>query len=118
MCNRNPSHMFRELDQRTADRMTVTLEWDPATGHVQVRCEADRFPEKSFCYPVDPREAARAFRHPFAMRPTSIDHDRSTESRDQRRLGAKRRWRRWLRPRGGARTDRTPGAYSWVWWLN
>ena len=110
--------MFRELDQRKADRMTVTLEWDPATGHVQVRCEADRFPDESFCYPVDPREAALAFKHPFAMRPASIDRVRSDESRDQRPLGAPRRWRRWLRPRGEARTDTTPGDYSWAWWLN
>ena len=110
--------MFRELDQRKADRTTVTLEWDPATGHVQVRCEADRFPDESFSYPVDPREAALAFKHPFAMRPASIDRVRSDESRDQRPLGAQRRWRRWLRPRGEARTDRTPGDYSWAWWLN
>jgi hypothetical protein len=41
--------MFRELKLRTADRMTETLEWDPATGHVQVRCEADLFPDESFC---------------------------------------------------------------------
>jgi hypothetical protein len=95
--------------------MTVTLEWDPATGHVQVRCEADRSPDESFCFLVDPGEAALAFRHPFAMRPASVDSV-SDESRDQRPLGAQRRWRRWLRPRGEARTDRTPWDYSWAWW--
>ena len=110
--------MYRELDQRQAHRMTVTLEWDPATGHVQVRCEADRLPDESFCYPVDPREAALGFKHPFAMRPASIDRDRSDDSRDPRPLCGQRRWRRWLCPRGEARTDRTPGDYSWAWWLN
>ena len=110
--------MFRELDQRKADRMTVTLEWDPATGHVQVRCEDDRVPDESFCYVVDPREAAHAFKHPFAMRPANIDRDRSDECRDPRPLGALRRWRRWLRWRSEARTDSTPWDYSWAWWLN
>ena len=64
--------MFRELDQRKADRMTVTLEWDPATGNVQVRCEADWLPDESFSYLVDPRAAALAFKHPFAMRPAGV----------------------------------------------
>jgi hypothetical protein len=108
-CAIETSAMFRELDQRKAGRTTVTLEWDPATGQVQVRCEAGRFPDESFCYPVDPREAALAFKHPFAMRPASADRVRSDESRDQRPLGAQRWWRRWLRPRRKARTDRTPG---------
>jgi hypothetical protein len=109
--------MFRELDQRTADRRTVTLEWDPATGHVQVRCEADRSPDESFCYRVDPREAALAFKHPFAMRPASVDRVRSEESRGQRPLGAQKRWWRRFRPRGEARTYRTLRDYSWPWWL-
>jgi hypothetical protein len=78
----NPWAMFRELDQRKADQMTVTPEWDPATGHLQVRCEADRLPNESFCYAVDPREAALAFKHRCAMRPASLDRDRSDESRD------------------------------------
>jgi hypothetical protein len=109
--------MFRELDQRKADRVTVTLEWDPATGHVQVRCEADQLPDESFCYAVDPREAALAFKHPFAMRPASIDRDRSDESRDPRPLAAQRRWQRWLRPRREGWTYRTPVDYRWPWWL-
>ena len=110
--------MFRELHQRKADRMTVTLEWDPATGHVQVRCEADRFPDESFCYPVGPGEAAPAFKHPFAIRPARIDRDRSDESRDRRPPGAHRGWRRWLRPRWEAKTDANRGDYSGAWWLN
>jgi hypothetical protein len=109
--------MFRELDQRKANRMTITLESDPATGHVQVRCEADRSLHEGFCYLVDPRQAALAFKHPFAMRPASLDSVRLDESRGQRPLGAPRRWRRWLRPRGEARTYRTPMDYSWPWWL-
>jgi hypothetical protein len=32
--------MFRELDRRQSQQLTVTLEWDPATGVVRVRCEA------------------------------------------------------------------------------
>jgi hypothetical protein len=110
--------MFRELDQRKAHQMTVTLEWDPATGQVQVRCEADRCPDESFCYRVDPREAALAFKHPFSMRPASVDSVRSDESRDRRPLGAQGRWGRWLRPHGHARIDETPGDYNWAWWLN
>jgi hypothetical protein len=109
--------MFREVDQRTADRMTVTLEWDPATGHVQVRCEADRSPDESFCYRVDPREAALAFKHPFAMRPGSVDRVRSDECRDQRPRGRQGRWRRWLGRRGEAMTYITPRYYGWPWWL-
>jgi hypothetical protein len=110
--------MFRELNQRRADRMTVTLEWDPATGHVQVRCDDDRFPYESFCYRVEPREAALAFKHPFAMRPATVESVPSDENRDQLPLGAQTRWRRWLRPRGEAGTDRTPEDYRWAWWLN
>ncbi len=109
--------MYRDLDQRTDDRMTVTLEWDPATGHVHVRCEADRFPDRCFCYPVDPREAAVAFKHPFAIRRASLDHDRSTENRDQRPAGAQRAWRRWLRSRRAARANATLGDFGWMWWL-
>jgi hypothetical protein len=97
--------------------MTVTLEWDPATGRVQVRCEPDRFPDERLCYPVDPREAALAFKHPLAMRPAGIGRVRSDDERDQRPHGAKSRWRRWLRPRKQVRTDRTPGDCSWAWWL-
>jgi hypothetical protein len=110
--------MFRELNQRKAERMTVTLEWDPATGHVQVRCEADRSPDESFCCRVDPRDAALAFKHPFAMRPAGVDSVRSDESRDQRPLAGQRRWRRWLHPHGQARTERIPWDYNWAWWLN
>ena len=109
--------MFRELDQRKADQMTVTIEWDPATGHVQIRGDADRSPDESFRYLVDPHEAALAFKHPFAMRPASTDRVRSDKSRDQRPLAAQKRWRRWLRPRGEARTDRTAWDYSSAWWL-
>jgi hypothetical protein len=109
--------MFRELDQRKSDRITVILEWDPATGHVQVRCEADRSPDERFCYPVDPREAALAFKHPFAVRPARDDSGRSDERRDHRPVGAQRRWRRWLRPRGEAMGYRTARDYSWPWWL-
>jgi hypothetical protein len=32
--------MLRELEQRTCNGLTVTLEWDSETGRLQVRCEA------------------------------------------------------------------------------
>jgi hypothetical protein len=59
--------MLRELAERQHDGLTVTLEWDSVTGHVQVRCEDERSPDRPpLCYKVDPRDALRAFLHPFA----------------------------------------------------
>lgn len=66
-----PAAMFRELDQRHGDGLTVTLEWNGATGEIQVRCEDRRSPEGSFTYSVDPDDARLAFLHPFALRPSS-----------------------------------------------
>ena len=110
--------MFLELDQKKVDRVTVTLEWDPDTGHVQVRCETDGTPGESFCFQVDPREAALAFEHPFATRAAGIDRERSDDSHDPWPRSVQSRWRRWLRPRREARTEDADWDYGWSWWLN
>jgi len=62
--------MLHELDQRKGDGLTVTLEWDSHTGHVQVRCQDERSPDHNLlCYPVAPCNARLAFLHPFALSP-------------------------------------------------
>ena len=59
--------MFRELDQRISDGLTVTLRWESDTGTVWISCEDQRTPNPlSICYAVDPSDARRAFIHPFA----------------------------------------------------
>ena len=63
--------MLRELDQCHNDRLTVPLEWDPATGNVQVRYEDHRSPAQSFAYSIDSQDARLAFLHPFELRPSS-----------------------------------------------
>jgi hypothetical protein len=109
--------MFRELDQRQSRQMTVTLEWDPATGVVQVRCEDHRSPKQGFRYSVDPRDARLAFLHPFALRPSRDARDTPPSRSDQRRINGSSRWRRWFRRRKAAESAERPGDYSWVWWL-
>ena len=60
--------MFRELNQRNDDGVTVTLEWDPDTDRVQVRCEEEHGLDRSpTCFSVEPCDARFAFRHPSAM---------------------------------------------------
>jgi hypothetical protein len=59
--------MVRVLDERQHAGLTVTLEWDSVDDHVQVRCKDDRSPDRPpLCFKVDPRDARRAFLHPFA----------------------------------------------------
>ena len=58
--------MLRQLDQRESDGFIITLEWDPETGRVQVRCEDEHMTEPLLCYPVEPGDAWAAFLHPFA----------------------------------------------------
>ncbi len=41
--------MFRELDQRISDGLTVTLEWEPDTGTVWISCEDHRIRKRSQC---------------------------------------------------------------------
>lgn len=60
--------MFRELDQRISDGLTVTLEWEPDTGTVWISCEDHRTPKAlSMRYAVEPSDARHAFIHPFAQ---------------------------------------------------
>ena len=108
--------MFRELDQRHSDRLTVTLEWDSATGNVQVLCE-DRCSEASFAYLVDPREARLAFLHPFALRPSREDRNRSVSSPDHGRVAGTKRRRRWFRRPTEAEPDRDVPDEGWMWWV-
>jgi hypothetical protein len=86
--------MFRELDQRHSDGLTVTLEWDATTGHVRVRCEDRRSPEESFSYLVDPTDARLAFLHPFALRPSCQEHKSPVTSPGTAHDAASDRWRR------------------------
>ena len=109
--------MFRELDQRHNDGLTVTLEWDPATGNVQVLCEDRCSPAASFAYLVDPRYARLAFLHPFALRPSSGDSDRSVSSPDRGQIAGTKRRRRWFRLPTGAEPNREFPEQRWVWWL-
>ena len=60
--------MFRELDQRSDGGVTVTLEWDPDTDRVQVRCEDPFGADRSYtCYSLEPRDARFGFLHPSAI---------------------------------------------------
>jgi hypothetical protein len=60
--------MFVELDTRHDDGLTVTLEWDRATGQTQIvvhdmRCDG------LIAFGVPPVSAADAFHHPFRYAP-------------------------------------------------
>ena len=54
---------YRELEQRTADGLTVTLEWNPATAALRV-VVVDR-EGAAVTFGVRAEEAADAFVHPF-----------------------------------------------------
>ena len=54
---------YRELNQRTADGLTVTLEWNPATAALRV-VVSDRESEP-VSFAVRAEDAADAFMHPF-----------------------------------------------------
>jgi hypothetical protein len=54
---------YRELDQRTADGLAVTLEWNPATDALRV-VVVDRESE-AVTFPVRAEDASDAFVHPF-----------------------------------------------------
>ena len=54
---------YRELDQRTADGLTVTLEWNPASAALRV-VVLDRESE-AVSFAVRAEDAANAFIHPF-----------------------------------------------------
>jgi hypothetical protein len=110
--------MFRELDQRRSGGITVTLEWDPATGDVQVRCDADDLHEESFRYSVDSGDARLAFLHPFALRPPGRERDLAVEGRERGGTPAGTKpWRRWFRGRTDATSGGAFGEPAWAWWL-
>jgi hypothetical protein len=90
--------MFRQLDQRHNDQLTVTLEWDPATDTVQVRCEDHCSPRQSFSYSVDPQDARLAFLHPFALRPSTQDSDQLQSGPGQPQVAPMKRLRRRFPP--------------------
>ena len=54
---------YRQLDQRTADGLTVTLEWNPTTDVLRV-VVVDRASE-AVTFPVAAADASNAFVHPF-----------------------------------------------------
>ncbi len=60
--------MVVELDTRHSDGLTVTLEWDRATGHTQIVVHDIRSDEP-IAFGVPPANAADAFRHPFRYAP-------------------------------------------------
>ncbi len=61
----NMTDQIRELDQRTNDRITVTLLWNAATNAVFVRVVEERH-GVSFEFGVPAADAADAFHHPYA----------------------------------------------------
>jgi hypothetical protein len=54
---------YRELDQRTTDGLTVTLEWNPATAALRI-VVVDR-EGAAVTFPVRAQDASDAFVHPF-----------------------------------------------------
>jgi hypothetical protein len=54
---------YRELDQRTADGLTVALEWNPANAALRV-VVLDRESE-AVSFAVRAEDASNAFIHPF-----------------------------------------------------
>jgi hypothetical protein len=59
--------ILRQLAERHHAGLTVTLEWNPDTDDVQIRCEDERSPDHPpLCFKVAPGDALRAFLHPFA----------------------------------------------------
>ena len=109
--------MLRELDQRHSDQLTVTLEWDPDTDDVRVRCQDHRSPEESFTFWVEPRDARHAFLHPFVACPVDRDlierRDRLASGGEARATRSRRPWRR----RSGATPAEEADGYRWSWWM-
>jgi hypothetical protein len=67
------STTYRELDQRTADGLAVTLEWNPATDALRV-VVVDRGRE-AVTFPVSAAEASDAFVHPFIYAGRAVRKD-------------------------------------------
>ena len=60
--------MFVELDTRHGNGLTVTLEWDRATGQTQIVIR-DARSDGRIAFGVPSGNAADAFRHPFRYAP-------------------------------------------------
>lgn len=54
--------MLRQLDQRSADGLTVTLDWDPVRNTAVVTAEDEA---TLVCIEVDRAHARDAFYHPY-----------------------------------------------------
>ena len=59
----SPPSPYRQLNQRTADGLAVTLEWNPATDALRV-VVVDR-ESATVTFPVRAEDASDAFVHPF-----------------------------------------------------
>ena len=57
------SATYRELDQRSAHGLAVTLEWNPATDALRI-VVVDR-ESAAVTFPVTAADASHAFIHPF-----------------------------------------------------
>ena len=56
---------LRELDQRSANGLEVTLLWSERTGSVFI-CVEDKPAGDGFHFAVNPADALEAFRHPYS----------------------------------------------------
>jgi hypothetical protein len=121
-----PTTTFRELDQRKCAGLTVTLEWEPVSNQLQIRCEDERAPEwSSFSYPVAPGDARRAFLHPFILQLRTPGNSTEASIPGQPAGAPGRRRRRWQRERPeyerGNVADTNVNAAAddemlWLWW--
>jgi len=63
--------MLRELDERTADNLRVTLYWDDGNDTLTVEVEDFQNPERDHAFTgIPPADAKLAFEHPFGYQPT------------------------------------------------
>jgi hypothetical protein len=74
---------LRELDQRSAEGLEVTLLWSARTGSVFV-CVEDKTASDGFHFAVEPADAMEAFRHPYgySRRGLRRHHTRSLAGRN------------------------------------
>ena len=99
--------MFRELDERESNGITITLEWDDNSGQVRLRF-AER-PSSWHCVTcvIDPANARRHFDDPFTVLPIGGDQRPGRVGRQGSRL-AKSKLLRYRFRLGGARQPAEP----------
>ena len=95
--------MFRELDQRSGNGFTVTLEWNPASNQIRLRLDDHASIAQSFTLVIDPADARLAFLDPFALLP--VRHGRWTR---RRREAGQRSGSRPSRSRFRRNTEKEP----------